>query len=99
MRLAVLFLRIKSMRLGNELAVAALKDAVAAQVAVFAAKARIVVAEPLLDVEQLLGLAFGEIIHTAQLSGENEDAAIGVDNLAVEISDFQSRPEGRRAVV
>src|SRR5712692_8000374 len=62
-RMAILFLGVKSMRFGNEFAVTALKDAVAAQVAVFAAKARIVVTEPFLDVEQLLRLPFGEIVH------------------------------------
>src|SRR5437899_719165 len=47
--MAILFFWVKSVRFGNEFAVAALKDAVAAQVAVFAAKARIVVTEPFLD--------------------------------------------------
>src|SRR5262249_14833365 len=97
--IAVLFFSIKSMRLRNEFAVAAVKDAVAAEVAVFAAEARVVVTEPLLDVEQLLRLPLGEIIHASKLAGENEDATIGVDNLAVEIGVFQVRAESRCAVI
>src|SRR5207245_10902480 len=91
---AILFLGVKSMRFGNEFAVAALKDAVAAQVAVFAAKARIVVTEPFLDVEQFLRLPFAEIVHASQLPCDDEDAAIGIDNLAVEIGSFQMWTKG-----
>src|SRR5439155_26034809 len=42
------------LRLGGKFTVAALENAVAAQVAILAAEARIVIAESFLDVEQLL---------------------------------------------
>src|SRR5262249_19797463 len=63
------------------LGVAAAEGVVAAQVAVLAAvEALVVVAEPLLQVEQLPGLALREVVDVAELVGEDQDLAVGVDD-------------------
>src|SRR5262245_20813789 len=89
----------KSLLLRSEFAVAAIKDTVATQVAVFAPETRIVVAQTLFDIEKLLSLALGEVVHTSELPGENQDAAISVDDLRVEISVLEVRAKRRGAMI
>src|SRR5205823_3558685 len=62
------------------LGVAAAEGVVAAQVAVLAAvEADVVVAELLLQLQQLARLAGREVVHVPQLPREDEDLAVGVD--------------------
>src|SRR5713226_3617557 len=62
-RVTILLLSVKGIRLRSKFTVAAVKDAVAAQITVLASEARIVIAQALLDVEKLLGLPLGEVVH------------------------------------
>src|SRR5262249_19039916 len=72
------------------LGVAPAERVVTAQVAVLpAVEADVVVTEPLLKIEQLLRLPLGEVIDVSQLAGQDQDLAVGVDDLAVPVGLFQ----------
>src|SRR5262249_43144050 len=48
---------------------------------IFLAEPHVVVAKPLLQVEQLAGLLVAEVVDAAQLAGQDQDLAVGVDDL------------------
>src|SRR5258708_691196 len=80
--------------------VASAKRIVGAQVAVVGfMEALIVVAQALLQVEQLFSLLIIEVIHLAELFGEDENFAVGVDDFAVPIGLFQIGSKGHRAMI
>src|SRR5436309_556176 len=66
--------------------VSATKRIVRAQVAILTlVKPLVVVTKPFLQSEQFLRLLIVEIVHPAQLLRQDQDSAIGVDNLAVPV--------------
>ena len=83
------------------LAVAFAEQAVAAEVAVLEPplQARVGDAQVGLEPDQLGRLLVGVIIHPADLLGQDQDPAVGVDDLGLEVGVFQVAAVGDRAVV
>ena len=87
--------------LGARLAIALAKQAVAAEVAILqpALQPRVGNAQLRLELDQLGRLLVGVVVHPADLLGEDQDAAIGVDDLGLEVSVFQVGAVGDGSVV
>ena len=89
----------ESVGIGQEIAVTAAKHVVAAHVAILALEAGIVDAEPLLEFEQFLRLLLGKEIDAAQLTGEDQHLAVGIQDFRVEVGRHQVLGKGDGAVV
>src|SRR5271157_5803652 len=81
----------ENLGLGAEVAVALAKQAIAAQVAVLqaAGQPRVGNAEVRLELDQLGGLVVVVVVDLAQLLGQQQDPAVGVDDLGLEVGIFQ----------
>src|SRR5687767_9030962 len=90
---------LEGLRFRSKLTVAAVEDAVAAQVAVLVLQARVVVPQTLLEVEQLLRLGVAEVVDAPELPRQDQDLAVGVDDLRVEIGVLDGRAERDGTVV
>ena len=87
--------------LGAEFAVALAKQAIAAQVAVLqsTSQPRIGNAQVRLELDQLGGLLVVVVVDLAELLGQQQDPAVSVDDLGLEVGVFQVGAVGDRAVV
>ena len=72
---------------------------VADEVGGFVVEPRVVEAELLFQVQQLAGVPFGEVVDRPHLLGEQQDAAVGVEDFGLPVRLFERRAEGDRAVV
>ena len=86
---------------GLRLAVSFAEQAVAAEVAILepALEARVGDAQLGLELDQLGRLLVGVVVHPADLLGQDQDAAVGVDDFRLEIGVFQVGAVGDGAVV
>src|SRR5580704_61752 len=91
--------RLERVRLGERFAVAVAERAVAAQVAVLDVKARIVEAQLLLQIEQFVRLLLREVVDATQLPREQQNPAVGVEDLGLPIRLFEVFAEAHGAVV
>ena len=86
---------------GVEVGVPVAEQAVAAEVAVFEPlfEPDVADAEVRLDLDQLGGLGIVVVVHPADLFREDQDAAVGVDDLGLEVGVHQVGAAGDRPVV
>ena len=83
----------------QEVTVAAAEHVVAAHVAVLALEAGVVYTEPLLKLEEFLGLLFSEEVNAAQLAGEDQHLAVGIEDFGIEVGGHQILGKGDGAMV
>ena len=60
---------------------------------------RVLEAPLLLQIQQLARFAFGEVVHLAQVVGQHQDAAVGVENFRPPVGLLDRFAEADRAVV